>query len=444
MNYTLNQAYGLRNEFFGGFLPSKNSSNKVICTHQDYIFIWILNQVGSLDLAKNLTKNILNETYMPDTEFLIENNIIINSNKILNRDITEITKKAKELLSNIPKKRNCLSAPLELTIYPTFNCQLNCSFCYVEKNKCLETDVVKWENLFAEAKMLGVQDITILGGEPTTYKYLPLLLYKLDDLNINSFMTTNGYYLPPSVIDAITTSNVSISFSLQSLDKLNVKLMGIDHKRIIKNILLLKSKGKKIRLNIVYSGQTYNQIVKIIDFCLQNDIDDISLSAYINTKNISSNNPSLNELKLIHEKIMLYIDSKNINESFSFLIEGCLLFSAYESLENPVKNEIDKFFYGCDAGKTKIEIFPDGSSIPCMAFNNSFKSGNVFDKGLKEVWTNDPWLEKLRNYKNKGLICNKCEYNNFCNGGCPASNYNLFNDYTKGDDLKCEIVRKTI
>lgn len=116
-----------------------------------------------------------------------------------------------------------------------------------------------------------------------------------------------------------------------------------------------------------------------------------------------------------------------------------MLYSSYtEITDNIIETDFDKLIYGCDCDNSKFEVRYDGIAYPCIAFNGTtIQCENVFEKGLQNVWDNDQSLNLLRNYKNKNIICNKCNLYLFCNGGCPAINYKEHKDIINFKDSRC-------
>ncbi|RLC36713.1 MAG: hypothetical protein DRH33_06605, partial [Candidatus Nealsonbacteria bacterium] len=68
----------------------------------------------------------------------------------------------------------------------------------------------------------------------------------------------------------------------------------------------------------------------------------------------------------------------------------------------------------CLAGKTLINIMPNGDVFPCRRM--PIKVGNVTEKNLIEIWNNSSFFKKLRNPPTN-KICSKCKYFEQCQGG---------------------------
>lgn len=111
----------------------------------------------------------------------------------IRRFLCEVRRYADHLLWNSTVKH--LRAPIELTIYPTFKCGLDCDFCFLGKARSIhrkEYGYEYWMELVKSVVENGATSVSILGGEPSLYYDLIPLLTELDKLGIRISMTTNG------------------------------------------------------------------------------------------------------------------------------------------------------------------------------------------------------------------------------------------------------------
>ena len=171
---------------------------------------------------------------------MLENEIIHEktekiSSTILNIE-TEIEKYKKIL--NEAKKRNYLSSPIEVSIYPSSFCQLNCKFCYFSTKRNNYKNFIsinKWLKLIDELKNNSVIYLSILGGEPTLYPHIDEILQYVDKIKFKTTITTNGLDIKKSTFDIICKSKyITPTISIQSLDEYNLKYMGVSSVKIIK------------------------------------------------------------------------------------------------------------------------------------------------------------------------------------------------------------------
>ena len=344
---------------------------------------------------------------------------------------------------------NFLYAPLELTIYPSMICNLDCKFCFV-KNKChcdSKVSVNDWLSLIKEAKRIGVLSISILGGEPTLYSDIDEPLKGIEEIGISTTITTNGTTLKQSTMEILSNSKyITPVFSIQSLSSLNKEMMGFDAEISLTIIRYFLDMGKAVRINSVYTNQTLEDFYYLIDFCIENKIDRYSIAGYVdvNKNNNGIRAHSFKEIRELDDNLKHYVDkhygrNKNLYPS----VEGCMLYSGYHEYEHKIKriSDFERIYFGCRAGRTKLEIYANGDVYPCICFENVVKpTSNIINSSLLDLWKDDKFCNELRTNKTSSKLCLSCGYNVICNGGCPAINMmKRKDDYLKYKDYRCEI-----
>ncbi len=443
MNYEFNKDFILRFEFFGGLLVSNKTFEIYELIHEDTIFLSCIKSNYSIKAAVEIVNRCLNVKYTPNLEQFVEIGVLIKK-QMLKTHKDKITKDIVDFYFNkinCIKQYNYLSAPIEVSIYPSSFCQLNCRFCYFKSKRDVYPNFVSaedWKTVINEIKNNNTIYLSILGGEPTLYPEIDEILKHVDKIKLKTTITTNGVSIKKSTFNIICNSElITPVISLQTINDKNLALMGVEYKKIVKSIDKFLKGGKEPRINTVLSTQTIEDIYQMIDFCVNKKIKEYYLNIYMPVNGEYKYCHKFNHYKQIDVLIKKYIDKKGYQNKINVAMQGCLLYSAYyEELNNPVSSEYERLIYGCEAGNTKVEIMPNGDVIPCTAFNlNDFKYENVFKKSLDIIWNSAYYLQQLRNYKVKDNKCQRCKFYSFCNGGCPA--YNLYknkNIIEKGDD----------
>lgn len=448
MYYQIRKPWYLRLEFFGGLLINRYTGKIYNLEMKDAILLLSLNNGFSFaDSTKIMCSIIKDNSQKIDLSAYIKNKVI-NKTKTKNSKLN-IKAYITDLKNKIDffKEQKTLSAPIEASIYPTSFCQLNCKFCYYkEKRKQYLTihSYKDWCKIINDLYHNGTLYLSILGGEPTLFADIDKILNYVDKIGFKTTITTNGVNIKNTTFDIITKSKfITPTISLQSVNSsLNKQLMGIDSEPILKTIEKFLINGKTPRINTVYTVQTESDLFSLIDFLELNKIEDFGLNIFMDSFD-NTYSHSFEECKELNTKIQKYIFERKYNLKYS--MQGCLLYSAYPSLESPIHNEFDLFQYGCEAGKTKIEIMPNGDVYPCAAFDYSnFKYLNAFDNDIIDLWLNADYLQLLRHNKNEDERCKECKFYDFCNGGCPARNIKTNKSLYKKGDKKCQLLMNKI
>lgn len=443
MFYKFNDDFILRFEFFGGLLISNKTFEIYTLMHEDVIFLSCLKENFSVESAIEIVNKSLTVNYIPDFDQMVEIGVLSKTDVMKNFTVASISDMVNYYTKKVDKikKLNYLSAPIEVSIYPSASCQLNCSFCYFKSKRGAykkSNSAEKWKAIIDEIKMNNVLYLSILGGEPTLYSGIDDILKHVNKIKLKTTITTNGVYIKDSTFKIICDSNyITPAISLQAINEKNFDLMGVNYQKIVKTVDKFLEYGKEPRINTVVSTQTIDDIYQMVDFCVSRNIKEYYLNIYMPVNGENRYCHKFNYYKQMDDLVRKYIESHNYQDKINVAMQGCLFYSAYyNELDNPVNSDYERLIYGCEAGNTKMEIMPNGDVLPCTAFNlNDFEYENVFEQSFDNIWHNAYYLQELRNYKVKDVKCKKCKFYDFCNGGCPA--YNLYknkNIIDKGDD----------
>ena len=134
----INEKFLIRQEFFGGVVINKDNMCRQELNRGEATYLYALRKTcGNIELSEKVVKELTGCTV--ETKRLFDYSIIQRKEGGVDEkiDYYKIKNEMEEELIPIWKSTNKhLSAPLEITIYPTLNCNLKCKFCFVKnKNK---------------------------------------------------------------------------------------------------------------------------------------------------------------------------------------------------------------------------------------------------------------------------------------------------------------------
>lgn len=164
-------------------------------------------------------------------------------------------------------------------------CNLQCAFCFINESKNInEVPFEKWVETINIAKEEGLLSLSILGGEPFLYKHIKELLLFTKQIEMPTTITTNDTSLSDDIIHVLKEcNNVTTTISLQSLSDLNKRLTGVSYSYILSNIKKLLLNEISCRVNTVYTEQTEQEIIDLVDWVYNYDhIKKMSIAFYIN------------------------------------------------------------------------------------------------------------------------------------------------------------------
>uniref|UniRef100_A0A6M3IJY9 Putative radical SAM superfamily protein n=1 Tax=viral metagenome TaxID=1070528 RepID=A0A6M3IJY9_9ZZZZ len=174
---------------------------------------------------------------------------------------------------SIPNENNFCggSFPDWLEVNLIDKCNGKCSWC-IEKSGYHPKTHLPWKKIVGEIIKTGKKNIILLGGEPTLFKDLRLLIDLLNDFDKNVYLTTNGSLLSPDYVRKNFTNLHALNISIHHYDSArNLQIIGllIDYNLIKDSITELHKNNVSVRLNCnCISGEidSEEEIFKYIRF----------------------------------------------------------------------------------------------------------------------------------------------------------------------------------
>jgi radical SAM protein with 4Fe4S-binding SPASM domain len=292
-------------------------------------------------------------------------------------DYLEKCKGGSRYLSNQQKKGNILSPdPLmkfqlkHLVIKPTSKCPRTCIGCAsrqdLYKNMKETMTLSDWKKTIIQAKELGLEKLTISGGEPTLYKYLYELIFFSKSKGITTLINTTGLKVDPKKL--IEAGLDGITFSLQSLDiTTDKKIRNNDFvSNILKLIPLLKNKIQ-ININTIVTRHNYKSLPKLHEYIHKHSLKWIISYPEYDKKN---------KLSLSHQEIKYYN---------KYVYHKIKIRYAPASLKASNKRK------SCLVPSYFALILPNGDVHPCNIVEYAHEPvvGNVKNESLKKIWNNN-------------------------------------------------------
>lgn len=299
----------------------------------------------------------------------------------------------------------------------TNRCNKKCEHCFASlDNSSIDLPSEYWIGIIKTAIKMGVENITLTGGEPFVYKEIDKLLKQVIELNVPFSIETNGILLGKYIgqlKEAKCLKRVSISpdlsYSKEYLDKLdqllkeckdagiNVRLQAVilpaeKEKRI--NYLIMNAK-KGIQSRVILG---HNGLGKSKDLT-----DNLSSSEIVSVYNLLSKNDGI------------FCDLPP-------------LFTKSEKVTT------------CGWNSFRGDIMPDGRLTPCAAIAWNYPDfilDHVDENNLEDVWDNNLMLNKIRNIGKKDFkgACASCNYFEKCRGSCVALSLGNYGDLFSGYPL---------
>lgn len=179
----------------------------------------------------------------------------------------------------------------QINIQLSQKCNFDCDYCFVKKaNKLMEENLV--DNLVLFLRELPPKDYVLhfTGGEPLlNFNTLVEIILKIKSLklsNFSFFVTTNGSLINNKVLNFFKKYKVGLELSFDGLENdhiINRRMKNNQigyYKKLIQNIKVIKKDGIFLKLNMVVSLNTVNNLFDNYLKALQliNDIEKIRIN----------------------------------------------------------------------------------------------------------------------------------------------------------------------
>lgn len=331
---------------------------------------------------------------------------------------------------------------LHCWLHITNQCNLNCRYCYINKNNIdMDFDVAKEiiDKLIVSLKENNFNKIVLSfsGGEPLLRVDLieKIIDYcnTFHNISFSYRILTNGILIGDRVIKLIKENNVDVRISLDGIKEYNDKNRCYYDKRgsyydVVDGILYLKKNDIEPTINVVVTKENIDGL-----FELTKRLIDFNLPFRFSLE--KSNNNIMPSIINVQSKIIRKL------KSCLKLILKCYSKGIFDNSFN-----VDDISFNnstcrnCGVGDNIIAIGSNGDVALCgmdlcRPISNIYK-----DNDLISI-INDCEVSKFN--INKVNECKSCIWKHVCNNGCPILNYNIFGDFNKKNSY-CKIYREII
>ncbi|NWG09387.1 MAG: radical SAM protein [Nitrososphaerales archaeon] len=289
-----------------------------------------------------------------------------------------------------------LSSPTTVDIFLTRACNLKCSHCFSEGGKPLKNELSfeEWISVLDQLEEMAVLQVRLNGGEPFMRRRIYDILSHLEHKRYRKVMLTNGTLLNDKAIDALLSSDVTPTLSLDGATaKVHDDFRGVlgAFNRTLKAMKLLQERGITYGLNTCVHSENIGQIEDIIRLGIQFGAARIGLLG-------------------LAEVGRLAMTKKNIvsgPEYLMFSLKLVHLVRKYKGKIDVAEEIISKEPPLDSVGIFTCSIDSDGGVYPSNRVLGESRSrmGSVREATLREIWFSRLWIPFRRGLKkSKTLI----------------------------------------
>jgi radical SAM protein with 4Fe4S-binding SPASM domain len=313
---------------------------------------------------------------------------------------------------------------LTMEIEFSLRCNFNCPYCYVPKADAFRDELTLDEirDVIVQAQGMGARKIIILGGEPTLYPDLMVIIGFIRSLGLQVELFTNGTGIDDELAAFLCVHQVRVVLKMNTFDReLQDRLSGKKgaHAIIRSALEALRRAG--------YPGDGAFLAVSTV-ICAPN-IDELPrLWRWLRDQGIVPYFEMITPQANAVENQWLFVEPRRVHRLFKELAE--LDRNAYNGRWDPqpplVGNRCLRHLFSC-------LVTSKGLVMPCVGI--SVPVGNIREQRLADIVGRSQIIRDLKNHRQtiKGP-CRECDKAEQCYG-CRGAAFQMTGDYLASDPL---------
>jgi radical SAM protein with 4Fe4S-binding SPASM domain len=348
-----------------------------------------------------------------------------------------------------PTVQKRLAYPLSLTTMFSNNCETNCVYCYASRRHVPPSEQLstkRWIDIFHEAHALGIELISLSGGDPLFRKDAITLIEELIKLKM-LFLLSTKCHIDREKADRLVEIGMTEPVN-QFIREIQISMDGPDENtadflagspgyfnRAVDSIKNLIERNFNFRVKAVMTPFNAPRVYDWIKFMVDLGADKLSIAAYNRTFFRHRDNLFLSredrdligeqcnraradfpELKLKISGLTSALSQKE--REIASRIDLDLISAGAKSQVISDKMEKWKNRTHCSGGRSSIVVTPDGKVVLCdtVPQQDMFIVGDLSTQSIMEVWNSEKLLEFAFPSQDKfvGTVCYGCTWLNDC------------------------------
>ncbi|MCX5709747.1 MAG: radical SAM protein [Candidatus Omnitrophica bacterium] len=315
------------------------------------------------------------------------------------------------------KQDKLLIGPKWVSIGITKRCNINCRYCLMtpfrdiirkrDKSGAQDMDFAHFREIIDDCRQLGVEQITLDGGEPFLHPEISKFINYADQCGLNIVINTNGTF-DNKALESLKNVSV-VNFNLSATNSKDYrKLQGAKENqfnRVLNNIRCAakfkKNNGKNPFINIVFVINKYNfrDFKNIFGFAKSAGADGILFKIMrfnTNTKELAITSSDVRILKNDIKEIAAGAGHKMIKSNIKDLCEFLRVADfkcVFEEIDFNGMYSGDFYFkrkmkngFKCYFSWFFADIEVTGDVFLCCARRSIPAIGNIYEKRFKDLW----------------------------------------------------------
>ncbi|MBO4617920.1 MAG: radical SAM protein [Lachnospiraceae bacterium] len=306
----------------------------------------------------------------------------------------------------------------------TVMCNMRCGHCGSSCQNAAEDELTTEEalKLCDDLGEIGLKQVTLSGGEPTTRGDWHLIAARCVKNGIHTNMITNGWLLTPELIKKAKDAGMNtVAISVDGLQETHDRIRRPgSYEKDIRALKWIKEAGLHSAVITTIQKQNIAQLPKLYEIFDELGLDTWQLQMALPMGNFKERSDEM-------------IDPADMFEIINFAhskLHGRMMVDLGDCIGYYTKKDTDirkkrygehAEWLGCSAGKYSIGILCNGDIVGCTSMRTKeYIEGNIRQKSIRDIWTDPDGFKWNRALKKEDLggNCKTCAYGDYCLGGC--------------------------
>jgi radical SAM protein with 4Fe4S-binding SPASM domain len=329
-------------------------------------------------------------------------------------------------------------------------CNYNCTNCSFgsQPYPVNEINTEGGKKIVDELYELGAKWFGISGGEPLVRKDIFEIIEHAKSLGMNVSLITNGFFAKGDILDKLIRNEVMTAVSLDGTEQTNDMTRGKGSYKIALQAMENLSKGGVFDCIVsTLNKNNCSEVDHVAEIGYKYDATRVVYHNYVPVGRAQEHlelapTPEQYEVtwNCVYDLMQEYKNKMNINVYCPFFARV-----AKQRGMPDFDYWFDNVFLGqCFIGGRYMGLLENGDIRPC-GFNEGYRTGNIKNKSMKEIWTEmqtSDFSLKLKDRSNLKGKCGVCEYRDIC-GGCRTRAETYTGDLFESDPA-CSYIPKVL
>ncbi len=310
----------------------------------------------------------------------------------------------------------------------TMACNMKCMHCGSSCKDALPDELSTEDalELCDDLGRLGMQWITLSGGEPLTRKDWPQIVSGLRKNGIIPNMITNGWLLEEDTVLEMKKSGVgTVAISIDGVKETHdqIRKKG-SFERSMKAFDLLNKHGQYSGAITSINKSNIDQLEDLKNILIDHGVNSWQLQICIPMGNMKDHREELIDPADVDRVLDFCLKVARENQIVIYPADCLGYYTEKEDIVRAISmgTSSSASWDGCNAGRRGFGILHNGDILGCTSIRDrSYIEGNVKERNIIDIWNDDHSFKWMRGMKREDLggACLDCKYADTCLGGCP-------------------------